>query len=52
MQPLNVNKDFHIFTDASFFGIGFAVFQPSDEDGNILKVVGYGGNSLNQHQKY
>jgi hypothetical protein len=46
LQGLSVNKDFFIYSDSSYFGTGFAVFQPSDDDPNILRVVGYGGNAL------
>jgi len=46
LQPLNVNADFYIHADSSYFGTGYAVFQPSDENPAKLRVVGYGGNAL------
>jgi len=27
LQPLNVNADFYIYTDISYFGTGYAIFQ-------------------------
>ena len=32
LQPLSVNKDFYMFTDSSYFGTGYGVFQLSDDD--------------------
>jgi hypothetical protein len=51
LQPLNVNADFHMYTDASYFGTGFAVFQPSGDDPMKLRVVGYGGNALTESHR-
>jgi hypothetical protein len=48
LQPLSVNKDFHIYTDSSYFGTAFAAFQPSDEQPDRLHVIGYGGQALTQ----
>ena len=44
LQPVSVNKD--IYTDSSYAGTGYAVFQPSDDDPDKLRVVGYGGHAL------
>lgn len=51
LQGISVNKDMYFYTDASYFGIGFSAWQPSDQDPNVLRVVGYGGNALSENQK-
>ena len=53
LQGLSVNKDFYIYSKSSYFGTGFTVFQPSDDDPNILRVHGYGGNaSTEAHRQW
>jgi len=36
-----------MYTDSSYHGIGYGVFQPADEDSHLLRVIGYGGQALN-----
>jgi hypothetical protein len=48
LHPIDVNKEFVFFTDASKFGLAWAAYQLSDQ--RELQLLGFGGNSLSQAQ--
>jgi hypothetical protein len=51
LQPLSINKDFYLYCDSSYFGTGYACFQPSDDNPEIIRPVGYGGQALTPRHK-
>ena len=48
LKPIDPNRDLVIYTDASIYGIGFAVMQ-SDDDG-MLHAVRFGSYSTTRAQ--
>ena len=48
LHPIDVNKEFVFFTDASKFGLAWAAYQLSEQ--SELQLIGFGGNSLSQAQ--
>ena len=46
LQPMDVDQDFHIYTDGSYFGTGYAAFQLSNNNPDQFHVIGYGGQAL------
>jgi hypothetical protein len=51
LQLLSINKDFYLYFDSSYFGTGYACFQPSDDNPEIIRPVGYGGHALTPRHK-
>ena len=50
LSPINFNKEFHIFTDSSYHGAAYAIFQYQQD--NCLHPIAYGGKSLTQSQRH
>src|SRR5664279_3466817 len=53
LQALDVNKESYVYSDSSYQGCGFGIFQQSDVNPKLLAPCAYGGQAFgSSHRKW